>query len=239
MTSEIRAAERIAVITGGGSGLGLATAKRLLAQGYQVIALGKMLEEQPDTSQFSYQDFDVTDRDAVAALAGSLDGVDALVNAAGILIHDGGEFEPDGFARVMNVNVNGTQLMCGAFHEALKRRQGCIVNFSSLWGLFGSPRNPAYAASKGAVLQLTRSLAVAWAAEGVRVNAVIPGWIRTRMSERAMTDQERSAAIVNRIPMKRWGEPDDVAAVIEFLVSDSARYVTGAAIPIDGGYSVA
>ena len=105
-------------------------------------------------------------------------------------------------------------------------------------GASGSPRNPAYAASKGAVVQITRSHAVAFAGEGIRVNAVAPGWIDTRLAAGAIRNPERSAAIMARIPLGRWGTPSDVADVVAFLVSDQARYVTGAVLAVDGGYGI-
>lgn len=233
------AAPRVAVVTGGATGLGLACSKRLLALGYRVHALGRDVEEEIADRNFSYRDLDVTDRAAVADFAAAFDGVDALVNAAGIIVHDGAEFTPEGFQRVMDVNVNGTQLMCMALRDALLARRGSIVNFASMWSVFGSGRNPGYATSKGAVQALTRSLAVAWGGQGVRVNAVAPGWVKTRMSVRAMTDPDRSGPILNRIPMGRWGDPSEVADVVGFLLSHEARYVNGTMIPVDGGYAVA
>lgn len=233
------AAPRVAVVTGGATGLGLACSKRLLALGYRVHALGRDVEEEIDDPGFSYRDLDVTDRAAVADFAAGFDGVDALVNAAGIIVHDGAEFTPDGFQRVMDVNVAGTQLMCMAFRDALLARRGSIVNFASMWSVFGSGRNPAYATSKGAVQALTRSLAVAWGGQGVRVNAVAPGWVKTRMSVRAMSDPDRAGPLLARIPMGRWGDPSEVADVVGFLLSHEARYVNGTMIPVDGGYAVA
>jgi NAD(P)-dependent dehydrogenase (short-subunit alcohol dehydrogenase family) len=233
------AAGRVAVVTGGATGLGLACSKRLLALGYRVHALGKDAEEEIVDERFTFLDFDVTDRAAVADFAGICGEVDALVNAAGIIIHEGAEFTPDGFQRVMDVNVNGTQMMCAALQPALAARGGAVVNFASMWSIFGSGRNPAYASSKGAVLQLTRSLAVAWGSRGVRVNSVAPGWVRTRMSVNAMNDPERSTPIMRRIPMARWGEPDEVASAVCFLLSADASYINGIMLPIDGGYGIA
>lgn len=233
------AAPRAAVVTGGATGLGLACSKRLLALGYRVHALGRDVEEEIHDPNFSYRDLDVTDRAAVAGFAAGFDGLDALVNAAGIIVHDGAEFTPDGFQRVMDVNVAGTQLMCMALRDALLARRGSIVNFASMWSVFGSGRNPAYATSKGAVQALTRSLAVAWGGQGVRVNAVAPGWVRTRMSVRAMSDPDRAGPLLARIPMGRWGDPSEVADVVGFLLSHEARYVNGTMIPVDGGYAVA
>lgn len=231
--------KRLAVVTGGGTGLGLAAVKRLRREGYRVVALGMDREEVLDDPGASFVDFDVTDRAAIEAFARSVDGLDALVNAAGIILHDGAEFTPEGFGRVMDVNVNGTQSISVALRQALAARRGSIVNFASMWSLFGSGRNPGYATSKGAVLQLTRSLAVAWAPEGIRVNAVAPGWVRTRMATRAMNDPDRAGPILKRIPLARWGEPEEVASVVSFLLSDEARYVTGVMVPVDGGYGVA
>lgn len=227
-----------AIVTGGATGLGLACARKLLEDGFHVLSLGMDEEERIDHPHYSHRRFDVTDRKAIADLAGDTQSLDALVNAAGIILHEGREFTDDGFDKVMSVNLGGTQQLCFALRDALAARRGAVVNFASMWSIFGSSRNPAYSASKGAVLQLTRSLAHAWGGS-VRVNAVAPGWIRTRMSLKAMNDPGRAEPILRRIPAGDWGEPADVAAAVAFLVSPAARYITGVMLPVDGGYSIA
>ena len=185
-----------------------------------------------------YQELDVTDDDAVNRFFAPFERVDAIVNAAGIIDHNR-EWELEGFGRVMDVNLNAVLRITNAALPALKAARGAVVNFASMWGIFGSAKTPAYASSKAAISELTRCMAVAWATDGVRANAVAPGWILTNLSRRAFEDPARSAGIMARIPMKSWGAPEDVANVIAFLVSDNARYVTGTTLPVDGGYSVA
>lgn len=230
--------KKIAIVTGGGTGLGQASVIRLLADGYRVVSLGVDIEEKIDHPDHEERRFDVTNSDAIAALAREFDGVDALVNAAGIIVHDMGEFTNSGFAKVMDVNLRGTQEICFALEAALKSRRGAIVNFASMWTYFGSSRNPAYSASKGAVDSFTRALAAAWAADGVRTNAVAPGWVKTRMAINAMNNPERAEPILKRIPMARWGEPKEVASAVAFLLSSEASYINGVTLPIDGGYMV-
>ncbi|MBS0532025.1 MAG: SDR family oxidoreductase [Proteobacteria bacterium] len=227
-----------AIVTGGGTGLGHAVAARLAGDGYKVLALGLDCEvDLPPAVEF--RRFDVTDDHVAGTLAEEFSELDALVNAAGIILHDNAEFGSDGFRKVMDVNLGGTQRITYALKTALLKRRGAVVNFASLWSVFGSARNPAYSASKGAVLQLTKALAVAWAAEGIRVNAVAPGWIVTRMTASARSIPERNNAIAPRIPIGRWGQPEEIADVVAFLLSHQSRYVTGAMIPVDGGYSAA
>ncbi|MBC7282708.1 MAG: SDR family oxidoreductase [Hoeflea sp.] len=231
--------KKLAIVTGGGTGLGQASVVRLLADGYRVISLGLDVEQEIDHPDHEERSFDVTDSKAIAALAQEFDGVDALVNAAGTIIHEKAEFTNAGFAKVMDVNLRGTQEICFALEAALKARRGAIVNFASMWSYFGSARNPAYSASKGAVDSFTRALAAAWSADGVRTNAVAPGWVKTRMSINAMNTPERAEPILKRIPMARWGEPSEVANAVAFLVSDQASYINGVTLPIDGGFMVA
>ncbi|MBI1396392.1 MAG: SDR family oxidoreductase [Betaproteobacteria bacterium] len=229
---------RVAVVIGGGTGIGRACAEVLVERGWSVCCFGRDRDtDWPEVIPFAQ--LDVTDDAALAAVAAKFPRLDALVNSAGIILHEGQEFEGDGFRRVIDVNLIGTERASVLFRDALATHGGAIVNVASVWSSFGSARNPAYSASKGAVVSLTRSHAVAFAPLGVRVNAVAPGWIETRLSERARTDPARSSAITQRIPMGRWGEPRDVGDVVAFLVSEESRYVTGAVIPVDGGYCIA
>ena len=123
-------------------------------------------------------------------------------------------------------------------HPALRAAGGCVVNVASMYARFGSPQNPAYGASKAGVEQLTKSLAIAWAADGIRVNAIAPGFVVTEQSARARQDPAFTARIEARTPLGRWGRPEDIAGAALFLASEGAAFVTGACIPVDGGYSV-
>jgi NAD(P)-dependent dehydrogenase (short-subunit alcohol dehydrogenase family) len=241
MAEPVDASSRVAVVTGGTRGIGEGISRALAADGWRVVAGGIGEEEiaafRPDP-MIEAMRLDVTDDASVAALIESCPRIDALVNCAGILLK-AKEFDIDGFAKVLDVNLIGSMRMCVAAREKLAASKGAIVNTASMYAYFGAPHAPAYAASKGGVAQLTKSLAIAWAADGIRVNAIAPGWIDTDMARPAMQDPVRAAPILARTPMGRWGKPDDVASVVTFLVSEAARFVTGTVLPIDGGYLVA
>jgi NAD(P)-dependent dehydrogenase (short-subunit alcohol dehydrogenase family) len=162
---------------------------------------------------------------------------DVLVNCAGI-IQRNVEHDPEAFAQTVDINLNGTMRVCAAARAGLKARQGCIVNTASMLSFFGGGLTPGYSASKGGVAQLTKSLAIAYATDGIRVNAVAPGWIATPLTQALQNDPTRSAQIVGRTPMGRWGQPEDVADPVLFLASDAARFVTGVVLPVDGGYLI-
>jgi NAD(P)-dependent dehydrogenase (short-subunit alcohol dehydrogenase family) len=228
-----------ALITGGTSGIGAGIGLYLSKNGYHVTACGLT---EAELQSFGSHDFittrivDVTDAHSVNALMKNVPQLDLLVNCAGIIQRDNAEFEIEGFRKTIEVNLNGSMRMCLAAHAALKASGGSIVNTASMLSFFGSPYAPAYAASKGGVAQLTKSLAAAWAPDGIRVNAIAPGWIATDLTRALQDDPARTNAILARTPIKRWGQPEDLAGVVAFLASDAAKFVTGVVMPVDGGY---
>jgi NAD(P)-dependent dehydrogenase (short-subunit alcohol dehydrogenase family) len=190
-----------------------------------------------DRDRFTYVRLDVRDLAAVEAFADGFDDLDVLVNCAAITSR-GEEMDPAFFAGVVDINLFGTFRTARAFHPHLASRRGTLINIASMYARFGSPRNPAYGASKAAVEQLTKSLAIAWAPDGIRVNAVAPGFIVTEQSARSRTDPAHVAAVNARTPLGRWGVPADIAGTILFLASPAAQFITGTCLPVDGGYSV-
>lgn len=232
---------RRAVITGGARGIGFGIATAMLDAGYEVTVTGFSGEEVaavPERAHLSAYRLDVTQAESVKELVVQFDALDVLVNCAGTIFRDGAEYDIDTFQRVIDVNLTGTMRMCTASRPKLAAARGTIVNTASMLSFFGGPLVPAYTASKGGIMQLTKSLAVAWAAEGIRVNAIAPGWIETEMTRNLVADKARSAQILERTPQRRWGDPADVGGVVVFLCSDAARFITGAILPIDGGYAV-
>lgn len=225
------------LVTGGASGIGRAVAEAFAQAGANVTAAG--LEGDPQTTPgIRTQLLDVTDPDAIEALLSGISQIDVLVNAAGVIRRDE-EFNPDVFARVLDINLTGTMRLCLAARRHLLRSRGCIVNVASLLSFFGAARAPAYSASKGGVAQLTKSLSLAWAGDGIRVNAVAPGWIATPLTQALQDDPSRSAPLLSRTPMARWGRPEEIAGPVLFLCSEAASFMTGAIVTVDGGYSAA
>ena len=231
--------QKFALVTGGTRGIGAGIAHALAEAGYAVLATGLTDEEvaaSPPHPAIRHARLDVTKDAEVAATVARCPRLDALVNCAGMIQRGGKEFEIEAFRLTVEVNLNGTMRMCLAAREKLAATGGAIVNTASMLTFHGSPFAPGYAASKGGVGQLTKSLAAAWAPEGIRVNAVAPGWIATELTRPLVEDTARSAPILARTPMGRWGEPGDVAGAVLFLLSDAARFVTGTVLPVDGGY---
>lgn len=225
---------KIALVTGGGTGIGLATVALLAGRGWRVIAAG-LERDDSFPAEATFVDCDVTDRASVARIVEGVDLLSGVVTCAGT-IRFADEWDPAVFEKVMSVNVTGVLATVTAAAPALERGKGSVVNVASMWSWFGNPAAPAYGTSKGAVAALTRSLAVTWGARGIRVNAVAPGWVATRISQGARDDPVRRARIDARIPLGRWAEPAEIASVIAFLLSDEAAYVHGAIVPVDGGY---
>jgi NAD(P)-dependent dehydrogenase (short-subunit alcohol dehydrogenase family) len=234
---------RRALVTGGTGGIGRAIARALADEGCDVTAAGLTEAEveafRRSEAAIAAVPLDVADQVAIDRVLAGFDRLDILVNAAGLLIRGGSEFEVAHFLRVVEVNLAGTFRMALAARPLLARRGGSIVNLASMLSFFGSGFVPAYSASKGGVAQLTKSLAIAWADQGIRVNAIAPGWIATAMTRALRDDAERSRAIVERTPLRRWGQPEDVAGAAVFLCAPAAGFITGVILPVDGGYSIA
>lgn len=233
---------RTALVTGGVSGIGAATTLAFRRAGADVIACGFTDEELAAARADHHFDgvrierLDVGDKAAVDALVGGLSQLDFVVNCAGMIARDA-EHDPEVFDRVLDVNVSGGMRVSSAARPLLRQSRGAIVFIGSVMSFFGGPKQPAYSASKGAVRNLTMSLACAYAADGIRVNAVAPGWVVTNLSRGAREDPARNAMIMSRVPVGRWAEPAEIADPILFLCSEAARYMTGTVMPVDGGYT--
>ncbi len=239
---------RSVLVTGGTSGIGFGIALGFARAGARVTATGltdreaaaatAKAEELGLGGALSFEQLDVRDGAAVTEVIGAQADLYTLVNCAG-LIRRGAELEPAVFEQVVDVNLNGSMRCAHAAHDALARTGGSVINTASMLSFFGGGLVPGYSASKGGIAQLTKSLAIAWAKDGVRVNAIAPGWIRTPLTADLQDDEARARTILGRTPMGRWGEPGDLAGPAMFLATPLAGFMTGTVIPIDGGYAIA
>jgi 2-deoxy-D-gluconate 3-dehydrogenase len=244
---------KVAIVTGGNGGIGLGMAQGLADAGANIAVVGRNEAK----SQAAVADLkargakaiavstDVTDKtavaDMVARVARDLGRVDILVNNAGINIRKPPHsLDIEEWHSVIDTNLTSAFLCSKAVHPAMKAAGGGkIINIGSMMSIFGASFAPAYAASKGGIVQFTRSCACAWAADNIQANAILPGWIDTDLTKRARIEigglHER---VLARTPAARWGAIEDFAGIAVFLASPASDFVTGTAIPIDGGFSI-
>lgn len=227
-------AGRTVVVAGGTSGIGAASVQRFASLGARVLSFGLGVSMAPSGPRIESHEVDVLKPGAVEAFFSSVEAIDVLVNCTGVS-RDRGEWSKAAFDEVMAINLTSVMDCCQLARPRMQPGSS-MVNIASMYSTFGAADRPAYAASKGAIVQLTKSLAQEYAQAGIRVNAVAPGWIVTPLSRALFADEGASAPILRRIPAGRWGAAEEIADVIVFLSSEAARYVTGACLPVDGGY---
>ena len=229
-----------AVVIGGAGDIGAAITDLFCDLGATVTATG-IDQRDIARSQLKPRDglrispLDITDDSAVNAFAAACERADALVNCAGILMRDR-EYGIENFMKVLDVNLTGTFRTCTAFRPHLSRAKGSIVNIASMNATLALPRIPAYCASKGGVVMLTKALALAWAEQGIRVNAVAPGYIETAINASGRSDRAHYERIANRTAFKRWGQPREIAGTVAFLCMPASSYATGTVVTVDGGF---
>ena len=244
---------KVAIVTGGNGGIGLGMARALAQAGAQLVIAGRNAQKSDAAVRELVSlgvkalalPVDVVDEASVEALmkeaARQCGRIDILVNNAGTNIRKPPEqFSLAEWHRVMDTNLTSTFLCSRAVHPHLKRAGGGkIINVGSMLSIFGASFAPAYGASKGGVVQLTKSLAAAWAADNIQVNAVLPGWIDTELTRQARRDVDGlNERVLARTPAGRWGQARDMGGVAVFFASAASDFVTGTALPVDGGYSM-
>lgn len=224
------------LISGGTGAIGSAFAKAFLDHGSEVIAADLATPKDRTDARIRYEQLDVRDDFAVEALARRIEKLDVVIHCAGRLAR-WEEYKPEVFKEILDIHLVGNLRLANSFRPHLKASKGCLINIGSMYSYFGAPQAPAYSAAKSAVLSLTRSLAISFAADGIRVNAIAPGWINTEFSRLGRENPEFNSKVVARIPGGEWAEAEDLAGTAIFLASPAAKLINGVTIPVDGGYT--
>lgn len=233
------------LVTGGSHGIGLGIARAFLAAGASVTITGtreRATDYETDLSGFRYLQLELSDNAGIRAVAEALPALDILVNNAGCNFAARNEYEPDVFDQSVQVNLLGAYRMAHACRDKLSRSElpggASVIGLASMTSYFGVTAVPGYGAAKAGIVQLTKTLAMAWAADGIRVNAVAAGFIRSNMMKYFESDPAMVTPVLARTPLTRMGDPEDIAGAVLFLCSAAAGFVTGQTLPVDGGYSV-
>jgi NAD(P)-dependent dehydrogenase (short-subunit alcohol dehydrogenase family) len=221
------------LISGGTGGIGMAFARAFRAAGADVTITD--IKPPAEDEGFGFETLDVRDTAAVEALAARVKTLHVLIHCAGRLIRTE-EFKPEVFADIVDIHLVGNMRLATAFRPHLAATKGCLINIGSMYSYFGAPHIPAYTAAKTAIVGLTKSLAVAYAEDGIRVNAIAPGWINTEISRRGREEPAFNDRVMARLPLKRWAEPEELAGTAVFLASPASRLINGVTIAVDGGY---
>ncbi len=240
--AELDFSGKTVLVVGGSSGIGNGVAQAFRAKGATVHVWGTRAKasdysvaEGSDLTGLHYAFMDVSDFDAIENYKAPFASLDVLVLSQGTVIYQRGEFRMDGFQKVMDVNVNSLMACAIKFHDMLSASRGSLITVSSTAAFHSTKGNPAYNASKTGAVGLTRTLAEAWAKDGIRVNGIAPGLVDTKLTKVTTGNPDRLAATLQGIPMRRLGTPEDMAGVALFLASPLAAYVLGQTIPVDGG----
>lgn len=228
--------EKVVLVSGGTSGIGQSTAEFFARHGAKVVAIGLGAHQTKVApgGDLDLREVNVTDDEALKKVIGSLDRLDILVPAAGGTMGDK-EVEWEAFNQVLSVQLQAVYRLINLSYPLLAKQGGSIINIASMFSFFGGGKLVAYAAAKGGIVQLTKSLAEAYAPDNIRVNAVAPGWIATPLLEK-IDDQAKRDRLLSRTPMKRFGTAEEVSKAIAFLASDAASFISGVVLPVDGGY---
>lgn len=232
---------RTVLVTGGSSGIGNGIARAFRAQGAEVHVTGTRgaasdyADGDGDLDGLRYHQLEVSDFAAVETFDPGFERLDILVNAVGTVLYKRGEFEMPGFRQVIDVNLNGPMATCARFHPLLAASGGSVILIGSGASFAAAKGNPAYSASKGGLVTLTKTLAEAWARDGIRVNGIAPGFVDTKITKVTRDNEKRYQGTLAAIPLGRWGTPEDMGHVALFLASPMAGYVTGQMLLVDGG----